>query len=69
MKKRSNHRSGKIWVFALPTNLKSLNDTFTENSGTRWDVRVELFRQFKRKYVQQLQGLVFEQKKFITKLT
>jgi len=62
MKKRSNHRSGIICVFVLHTNLEPLNDTFTENSGTRWDVRLELFRQFKRKYVQQLEGLVFEKK-------
>ena len=30
--------------------------------GKRWDVRLELFRQFKTDYVRRLEGVVFEKK-------
>jgi len=31
--------------------------------GKRWDVRLELFRQFKTDYVRQLEGVIFEKQK------
>jgi len=37
-------------------------------NGERWDVRLDYVRQFKTDYVQQLEGLVFEKKKFIYQL-
>jgi hypothetical protein len=36
--------------------------------GKRWDVRLDFVRQFKTDYVRQLEGLVFEKKKFIYRL-
>ena len=36
--------------------------------GKRWDVRLDYVRQFKTDYVRQLEGLVFEKKKFIYQL-
>jgi hypothetical protein len=58
-------------VLELLLFVKSKNDDFifylicqVGLEGDRWDVRLELFRQFKKELVRLLEGLVFEEKKY-----
>jgi hypothetical protein len=39
-------------------------DLKREANGKRWDVRLDYVRQFKSELVRQLEGLIFEGKKF-----